>query len=128
MGPNTTPVTAESFAKWKQERVEKRERQMNDTRKAKAEAMAKMKQGLKNTGMVFSGRDMFEFNPDWANDGEEGDEEGEDDGMDLVEMMREKRKREDAEGNGEVYGGDSFQDEDLVMTSVGGSVESLQLE
>ena len=128
MGPNTTPVTAESFAKWKQERVEKRERQMNDTRKAKAEAMAKMQQGLKNTGMVFSGRDMFEFNPDWANDGEEGDEEGEDDGMDLVEMMREKRKREDAEGNGEVYGGDSFQDEDLVMTSVGGSVESLQLE
>jgi len=67
--------------------------------------MSKMKQGLKNTGMVFSGRDMFEFNPEWATQGDDGDEE-EDMDLDLY-------KRQDQEEG------------DVVMTSLNGSVESL---
>ncbi|KAJ3356789.1 hypothetical protein HDU91_005503, partial [Kappamyces sp. JEL0680] len=85
LGPDTTPVTAESFAKWKAERVQKRVDLENATRKAKLEAMQKMKQGMKNTGMTFSGRDMFEFNPDWAEDKNDGEEED----MDLSQYKRD---------------------------------------
>lgn len=112
LGPNTTMVTAATFAAWKKDRVAKKEKQERETRSAKADAMAKLKAGLKNTGMVFSGRDMFEFNPQWA---AAGDDEDEEDGMDLDEMIREKRRRDDVE-------------EDAVMASMGGSVESLQID
>ncbi len=64
MGPDTTPVTAESFTKWKAERVLKKVELENATRKAKLEAMQKMSHGMKNSGLTFSGKDMFEFNPD----------------------------------------------------------------
>lgn len=126
LGPNTTPVTAESFTKWKKDRVEKREKLEFDTRKAKQEAMAKLKQGLKNTGMVFSGRDMFEFNPDWAH---AGDEEGEGDDLDLEEMKRDKKAQEDQEEQN-VNDQDMAinGDDDVVMQSIGGSVESLQID
>ena len=105
-------VTAATFAAWKKDRVAKKEKQERETRSAKADAMAKLKAGLKNTGMVFSGRDMFEFNPQWA---AAGDDEDEEDGMDLDEMIREKRRRDEVE-------------EDVVMASMGGSVESLQID
>lgn len=107
MGPNTTPVTAASFAKWKLERTLKREALELTQRKAKQDAMSKMKQGLKNTGMVFSGRDMFEFNPDWAHAGDEDDDDGEDMDLDMYKN-----------NNG---------DDDVVMTSLNGSVESLNV-
>ena len=52
LGPNLTPVTPESFAKWKKTRMDKKE--------AEAEAMRKAKEAQhsagKNTGM--SGRDL----------------------------------------------------------------------
>jgi hypothetical protein len=74
LGPNTTPVTAESFYKWKAERVNRREEIENAEKQAKAEAMTKMKAGMR-TGMKFSGKDMFDFNPDWAKDSEDEDVE-----------------------------------------------------
>lgn len=54
----------------------------SEQRQAKVEAMNKMRSGMKATGMV-SGRDMFEFSPDWA-----GDEEEE--GMEMDEYGREE--------------------------------------
>lgn len=55
LGMNTTPVTAESFAKWKKDRTEKKDQIENDERKAKLEAMSR---GFRHGGVVFSGRDM----------------------------------------------------------------------
>jgi len=67
LGANLTPVTPESFAKWKKTRMDKKE--------AEDEAMRKAKQAHnaagKNTGM--SGRDLFQYNPEWFEDEDEGD-------------------------------------------------------
>jgi hypothetical protein len=65
-------VTAESFAKWKADRKAK-ERMAEDTAaKKKAEDLKKFKAGIK-TGVTLSGKDLFDFNPEWANEGEEED-------------------------------------------------------
>ncbi|KAF8312500.1 hypothetical protein DL93DRAFT_2040775, partial [Clavulina sp. PMI_390] len=66
-----TPVTAESFAKWKQTRQDKKlaeEQAMQAAKDAKAAAG-------KSSGM--SGRDLFSYNPEWF--AQEDDEEGDDD-------------------------------------------------
>lgn len=67
-------MTAESFLKWKTERLERKQTILDQAQKAKQDALSKLKSGFKNTGMVFSGRDMFEFNTDWAemDDDDEG--------------------------------------------------------
>ncbi|PWN51435.1 hypothetical protein IE53DRAFT_294662, partial [Violaceomyces palustris] len=72
LGPNLTPVTAETFAKWKKERVDKKvaEEEMLKSKKA-AQAQANKLAGL-------SGREMFSLNPDFYAD--EEDDEGDDGG------------------------------------------------
>ena len=72
MGPDLTPVTAESFAKWKKERKEREKETADENARQKADAFKKMKAGLKS-GMIFSGKELFDFNPDWAVDGGEDD-------------------------------------------------------
>ncbi|KAF8591180.1 hypothetical protein K439DRAFT_1611490 [Ramaria rubella] len=66
LGSNLTPVTPESFAKWKQNRQNKKE--------AEAEALKKVKDTQaaagKSSGM--SGRDLFQYNPEWFEDEDEG--------------------------------------------------------
>ncbi len=64
-----TPVTADTFAKWKQERLDK---------KAAEEQAKKMKEA--------TGRAMFEQG-DWRDSGDE-DSEGEDDGVWNLEALR----------------------------------------
>ncbi|KAI8903301.1 hypothetical protein EDD86DRAFT_215066 [Gorgonomyces haynaldii] len=71
LGADTTPVTAESFAKWKAERKAREAKEEEDLLKKKADEFKKMKAGMKS-GMVFSGKDLFDFNPDWAAQGDEG--------------------------------------------------------
>jgi hypothetical protein len=52
LGPNLTPVTPETFAKWKKTRMDKKEAEMEALRKAKEQQNA----AGKSTGM--SGRDL----------------------------------------------------------------------
>jgi len=69
LGTNLTPVTPESFAKWKRTRMDKKQAEEEALRKAKDTQAA----AGKNSGM--SGRDLFTYNPEWFEDEEEGDEE-----------------------------------------------------
>jgi hypothetical protein len=82
LGSNLTPVTRETFAKWKQTRMNKKEAEADVLRKAKdAQAAAG-----KNSGM--SGRDLFQYNPEWFQDSDE--EGGEGDDWDLSKYRRQK--------------------------------------
>ncbi|CDO69726.1 hypothetical protein BN946_scf184687.g11 [Trametes cinnabarina] len=69
LGPNLTPVTPETFAKWKRTRIDKKMAEEEALRKAKDEKHA----AGKSSGM--SGRDLFTYNPEWFEDEEEADEE-----------------------------------------------------
>ncbi|KAI0775121.1 hypothetical protein BD413DRAFT_689648 [Trametes elegans] len=69
LGSNLTPVTPETFAKWKRTRLDKKTAEEEALRKAKDEKHA----AGKNSGM--SGRDLFTYNPEWFEDEEEGEEE-----------------------------------------------------
>lgn len=68
LGSNLTPVTPETFAVWKKTRMDKKLAETDALRKAKEQQNA----AGKNTGM--SGRDLFQFNPEWFED-EEGEED-----------------------------------------------------
>ncbi|KAG5646134.1 hypothetical protein DXG03_004373 [Asterophora parasitica] len=88
LGPNLTPVTPETFAIWKKTRMDKKEAELEALRKAKDAQSA----AGKNVGM--SGRDLFQYNPEWFQDEEEGD--GDD--WDLDKYRREKEEEDlDAE-------------------------------
>ncbi|KAJ1735796.1 Translation machinery-associated protein 46 [Coemansia biformis] len=67
LGTNLTPVTLDSFAKWKEARQERREAESLKTQQAKEKAYKAGK--LAN----MSGRDFFEFNPEL--DADEGDDD-----------------------------------------------------
>lgn len=83
LGPNLTPVTLESFTEWKKHRMDKKEAELAVKRKLKE----KQFQAGRSQGM--SGRDLFEFNPNWAEDSEE-----EDDYFDLSAYDREEAEKE----------------------------------
>lgn len=76
LGKNLTPVTEESFKKWKEERKNREILELTEAAKKKKEAYENQKAGMKSGGIAFSGRELFEFNPDLAI----GD--GDDDAMD----------------------------------------------
>lgn len=80
LGSNLTPVTRESFTKWKQTRMDKKAAEEEALRKAKSAQAA----AGKNAGM--SGRDLFSYNPEWFEDEDEGDEED----WDLDKYRKEK--------------------------------------
>ena len=91
LGSNLTPVTRETFAKWKQTRMNKKEAEADAVRKTKdAQAAAG-----KNSGM--SGRDLFQYNPEWFQDSDEEDGEGED--WDLSKYRRQKEDEDIAAEN-----------------------------
>jgi DRG Family Regulatory Proteins, Tma46 len=87
LGSNLTPVTAESFAVWKAQRNEREEMEESMAKKKKAEEFKKMKAGMKS-GVAFSGKDLFDFNPQWAQD---------QDDLDAVDEY--ERQASDEEGN-----------------------------
>ncbi|TFK99388.1 hypothetical protein BDV98DRAFT_571510 [Pterulicium gracile] len=78
LGSNLTPVTPESFAIWKKTRMDKKEAQAEAVRKAKDTQNA----AGKSSGM--SGRDLFQYNPEWF---AEDDDEEED--WDLAKYRKE---------------------------------------
>ncbi len=75
--------------KWKTGRKERKAAEDEQSAKAKAEAYKAFKAGSK-IGMTFSGRELFDFNPDWAK-GEDED----DDAMDVY--TREEETGDDQE-------------------------------
>jgi len=90
LGTNLTPVTRETFAKWKQTRMDKKLAEEGAMQKAKeAQAAAG-----KSTGM--SGRDLFTFNPEWFED----EEEEEEDEWDL-DQYRKAKEEEDIQAEEE---------------------------
>ena len=95
LGSNLTPVTRETFAKWKQTRMNKKEAEADVMRKAKdAQAAAG-----KNSGM--SGRDLFQYNPEWFQDSDE--EGGEGDDWDLSKYRRQKEDEDIAAENERIH-------------------------
>ncbi|KAH9033222.1 hypothetical protein EDB83DRAFT_2418619 [Lactarius deliciosus] len=92
LGPNLTPVTRETFAKWKLTRMNKKEAEADAMRKAKnAQAAAG-----KNSGM--SGRDLFQYNPEWFQDSDEEEEE-----WDLTKYRRQKEDEDTAAENERIH-------------------------
>ncbi|KAF8134899.1 hypothetical protein EV363DRAFT_1556516 [Boletus edulis] len=83
LGANLTPVTPETFAIWKKTRMDKKEVEAEALRKAKETQHA----AGKLTGM--SGRDLFQYNPEWFEDQDEGDES---DDFDLTEYRRDEEE------------------------------------
>lgn len=83
-----TPVTLESFVKWKRRKLaEKAEADKKEADKKKDRAKAGLTHGL-------SGRDMFSFNPTMAG----GDDDDEDGGEALDMKMREKEDGDEDDG------------------------------
>ncbi|KAJ1840450.1 Translation machinery-associated protein 46, partial [Coemansia sp. RSA 486] len=70
LGSNQTPVTLESFTKWKIERKARKEAEEQEARQAKERAFKAGKMGN------MSGRDFFEFNPEIQNAGDDNDDDG----------------------------------------------------
>ncbi|TDL25757.1 hypothetical protein BD410DRAFT_784790 [Rickenella mellea] len=87
LGSNLTPVTPETFAKWKATRLNQKEAEAEAQRKAKDAQHA----AGKSVGM--SGRDLFSYNPEWFED-EEGDAEEE---WDIEKYRRERDAERDAD-------------------------------
>ncbi|KAF8147491.1 hypothetical protein B0H34DRAFT_666419 [Crassisporium funariophilum] len=87
LGSNLTPVTPETFAIWKKTRMDKKE--------AEQEAMRKTKDMQSNAGKSsgMSGRDLFQYNPEWFEDEDEGDAS---DDWDLAKYRREQEAEHDA--------------------------------
>ena len=70
LGTNLTPVTPESFAKWKKERQDKKQAEEEAMRQKKAtQAQANKLAGL-------SGREMFALNPEMFGEEEDDDDDG----------------------------------------------------
>lgn len=79
LGSTLTPVTPETFAKWKRTRMDKKLAEEEAVKKSKdAQAAAG-----KNSGM--SGRDLFTYNPEWF-----ADEEEEEEDWDLAQFRQEQ--------------------------------------
>ncbi|TKY85132.1 hypothetical protein EX895_006212 [Sporisorium graminicola] len=95
LGTNLTPVTAETFAAWKKQRMDKKQAENEMLQKKKeAQAAANKMAGL-------SGREMFSLNPDmFVDDDDDGDDDGE---FDLVQYMNkdwEQGRQDDDERRG----------------------------
>ncbi len=70
LGKNLTPVTVETFAAWKKTRADRIEQEEQAKRKAKEAAYKAGKM------LQFSGRELFDFNPEIA--GADEDDDGDD--------------------------------------------------
>ncbi|CCL98649.1 uncharacterized protein FIBRA_00651 [Fibroporia radiculosa] len=110
LGSNLTPVTPESFAKWKQTRMDKKQGEEEALRKAKDAQHA----AGKNSGM--SGRDLFTYNPEWFEDEDPDDEEE----WDLAKY-RKAKEDEDLAAEEDRIKNLNLQDEESSRDSEGGT-------
>jgi hypothetical protein len=93
LGPNLTPITFESFTKWKEER--KRKKQEEEEALAQKKRDEYKKGGAGKSGLSFSGRELFEFNPEWATGGDEDQQ-----AMEFYERQEEEEE-EPVQANGQ---------------------------
>ncbi|CAG8739365.1 7926_t:CDS:2, partial [Acaulospora colombiana] len=95
LGSNLTPVTPESFAEWKRTRLDKKAAEEDAVKKAKETQNA----AGKVNGM--SGRDLFDYRPEWFAEEEDetgsGDEGDDSDGWDIEKMRQETREAQERE-------------------------------
>ncbi|PAV16345.1 translation machinery-associated 46 [Pyrrhoderma noxium] len=88
LGSNLTPVTPETFAKWKRTRMDKKQAAEDIQKKAKeAQAAAGKSNGM-------SGRDLFTYNPEWFIDDDDEDDQDE---WDIDQYRRETEAEHDAQ-------------------------------
>jgi hypothetical protein len=97
LGPNLTPVTPETFAKWKQTRLDQKVAADEALKKAKdAQAAAGKSSGMSGRDLVSleyfarqcrpsSGALQFQYNPEWFEDDEEDDDD-----WDISQYRKEK--------------------------------------
>lgn len=116
-----TPVTLESFSKWKNERVAKKEAIEEEDKKQKEQRRA----AGKLTGL--SGREVFTFNPELLEDYDDGENDEE---FDLTEYMKGRRSDAGSDaGHGsaaeeeEAEDGDEEGTPSIVGSTNGGSVK-----
>ncbi|KAJ3087367.1 hypothetical protein HK100_008385 [Physocladia obscura] len=107
LGTNLTPINEETFAKWKKERKEKQALEMEKLAKDKAEAAKKIRAGMKS-GMALSGKELFDFNPEWAVQGDGLDDEG---AMDVYDREDSDHENENNDPAGEYLGEDDVEEE-----------------
>ncbi|KAF8155080.1 hypothetical protein BJ912DRAFT_893460 [Pholiota molesta] len=93
LGSNLTPVTPETFAVWKKTRMDKKQAEEEAQRKAKDVQMS----AGKSSGM--SGRDLFQYNPEWFAD--EDDADGSED-WDLEQYRRQQAEEDEEEQDRDV--------------------------
>jgi len=115
LGTNLTPVTPETFAKWKKTRLDKKEAELDAMKKAKDTQAA----AGKNTGM--SGRDLFTYNPEWFED----EDEDEEDEWDIEKYRRERQAEDDAAEEARIaalsLADEGYREPDVVQNGDGGS-------
>lgn len=100
LGPNTTPVTAESFAKWKQERKAKQEAEERAVQKSKETQ-------IKAGKLIGSGKDLFTYRPELFADDEEA-----------MEVDYSKREEEEQEQEAPPIEESLFLEEDLDALAI----------
>lgn len=122
LGSNLTPVTKESFAKWKKDRMDKKQAEADLVEnKKKQQAQANKMIGL-------SGREVFTLNPEFF----EADEEGAaGDEFDMATYFKnwEQARDDENQGNGHAYddeNGEEGEGENTVA-NVNGGVEQLSV-
>ncbi|KAL9933100.1 hypothetical protein V8E36_007818 [Tilletia maclaganii] len=112
LGKELTPVTPETFAAWKQNRLDRKAAQEEAERNKKAmQAAANKMAGL-------SGREMFELNADFF-EGE--DEEADDDELDMAEYMKNYNRDQRSEGGSDAEDTDEEDDDDDGTVSNAGT-------
>lgn len=84
-------MTWESFTKWKSDRKARQRADEDAELKRKEEAYKQYKSG--KAGMQFSGRELFDFNPEWADAGDA------DDAMDVYEREPSEHGDEETEAD-----------------------------
>jgi hypothetical protein len=88
LGKNLTPVTEETFALWKKSRADRAAAEEAAKRKAKEAAFKAGKL------LQFSGKELFDFNPDIAAD---SDDEADDDNVfDFSKYMRQNQDEDES--------------------------------
>ncbi|KAJ3329987.1 hypothetical protein HDU76_006715 [Blyttiomyces sp. JEL0837] len=119
LGPNLTPINDETFKKWKADRKARQKEEDEKLAKEKQDAFKKFRSGMK-TGMSFSGKELFDFNPELARDLEGGDEDG---AMDFYERDGESDHDDDQVATAVYLGEDGGKVDDVLTESVGSSLK-----
>jgi hypothetical protein len=110
-----TPVTDDSFQKWKTDRKARQQKEDEERAKQKADAYKKFRAGMKS-GMAFSGKELFEFNPEMAKE-DAGDEDGA--AMDFYEREESDHEGEENEPQAQYLGEDGGAVDDIVTDAKG---------